>query len=314
MVQLAREKPRYGYRRLHVLLRRVGEAVNHKRLYRIYRAVRVARSEATLAMPMIPLATSCGGIVWGIIRPSGNTYTAMGRISLFVFLSFESSLLQASAGGVARAHHDWIDIVTALSTVTMAAFTIVTAFAVLAQVKSHHRRERAWLALESLKPSRELEFFNYERAHVEKIGLRRTEVICTLKNYGPSPARVADVRTRFEAVTGWDAFSTTPNHRRNDRPFNNIKGGYVVVPNDTFDFPIPFDSADGGRFPSDDEMELARKTGFFALYVSVSYIDVFRNKHETNFCYWFEYLERPPRNSSQGQFQLGGPPAYNEQT
>jgi putative transposase len=37
VVQLAREKPRYGYRRLHVLLRRVGEALNHKRLYRIYR-------------------------------------------------------------------------------------------------------------------------------------------------------------------------------------------------------------------------------------------------------------------------------------
>jgi putative transposase len=37
VVQLAREKPRYGYRRLHVLLRREGEAINHKRLYRIYR-------------------------------------------------------------------------------------------------------------------------------------------------------------------------------------------------------------------------------------------------------------------------------------
>jgi putative transposase len=37
VVELAREKPRYGYRRLHVLLRREGQAVNHKRLYRIYR-------------------------------------------------------------------------------------------------------------------------------------------------------------------------------------------------------------------------------------------------------------------------------------
>ena len=37
VVQLAREKPRFGYRRLHVLLRRGGERVNHKRLYRIYR-------------------------------------------------------------------------------------------------------------------------------------------------------------------------------------------------------------------------------------------------------------------------------------
>lgn len=37
IVQLAREKPRFGYRRIHVLLRRAGERVNHKRLYRIYR-------------------------------------------------------------------------------------------------------------------------------------------------------------------------------------------------------------------------------------------------------------------------------------
>ncbi len=35
---LAAEKPRYGYRRLGVLLRREGEAVNHKRVFRVYRA------------------------------------------------------------------------------------------------------------------------------------------------------------------------------------------------------------------------------------------------------------------------------------
>jgi putative transposase len=38
LVELAREKPRFGYRRLHVLLSRSGERVNHKRLHRIYRA------------------------------------------------------------------------------------------------------------------------------------------------------------------------------------------------------------------------------------------------------------------------------------
>jgi putative transposase len=37
LVKLAREQPRYGYRRLHVLLRRDGEHVNHKRVYRVYR-------------------------------------------------------------------------------------------------------------------------------------------------------------------------------------------------------------------------------------------------------------------------------------
>jgi putative transposase len=37
LVELAQEKPRYGYRRLHVLLRREGETVNHKRVHRVYR-------------------------------------------------------------------------------------------------------------------------------------------------------------------------------------------------------------------------------------------------------------------------------------
>jgi len=37
LVELAREKPRFGYRRLHVLLRRCGEHVNHKRVHRVYR-------------------------------------------------------------------------------------------------------------------------------------------------------------------------------------------------------------------------------------------------------------------------------------
>ena len=42
LVQLAREKPRFGYRRLHVLLRRSGEQVNHKRLHRVYREAGLA--------------------------------------------------------------------------------------------------------------------------------------------------------------------------------------------------------------------------------------------------------------------------------
>jgi putative transposase len=42
LVELAREKPRYGYRRLHVLLEREGEKVNHKRVHRIYREAGLA--------------------------------------------------------------------------------------------------------------------------------------------------------------------------------------------------------------------------------------------------------------------------------
>jgi putative transposase len=38
LTKLARQKPRFGYRRLGALLERAGEAVNHKRLFRVYRA------------------------------------------------------------------------------------------------------------------------------------------------------------------------------------------------------------------------------------------------------------------------------------
>ncbi len=41
MKAMAAERRRFGYRRLHVLLRREGFAVNHKRLFRIYREERL---------------------------------------------------------------------------------------------------------------------------------------------------------------------------------------------------------------------------------------------------------------------------------
>jgi putative transposase len=42
LVELAREKPRFGYRRLQVLLQRGGERVNHKRVHRVYREAGLA--------------------------------------------------------------------------------------------------------------------------------------------------------------------------------------------------------------------------------------------------------------------------------
>jgi putative transposase len=40
--ELAQHRPRFGYRRLQALLRREGEIVNHKRIYRLYRAAGLA--------------------------------------------------------------------------------------------------------------------------------------------------------------------------------------------------------------------------------------------------------------------------------
>ena len=64
MVALARERRRFGYRRLHVLLRREGHVVNHKKLFRLYREERLAvrrrggrkRAIGTRAPMLVPLA------------------------------------------------------------------------------------------------------------------------------------------------------------------------------------------------------------------------------------------------------------------
>ena len=42
LIELARQKPRYGYRRLQALLERRGWRVNHKRLERLYRQEHLA--------------------------------------------------------------------------------------------------------------------------------------------------------------------------------------------------------------------------------------------------------------------------------
>ena len=39
--ELAAERRRFGYRRLHILLRREGVEVNHKKLFRLYREERL---------------------------------------------------------------------------------------------------------------------------------------------------------------------------------------------------------------------------------------------------------------------------------
>jgi putative transposase len=55
MKKLAEEKPRYGYRQLHRLLRREGVRVNHKKVYRLYKreglGLRIKRRKRYAASP-----------------------------------------------------------------------------------------------------------------------------------------------------------------------------------------------------------------------------------------------------------------------
>jgi putative transposase len=62
MRELAKQRPRFGYRGLYRLLRRRGHAVNHKRVYRLYKreglSVRTRRRRRFAASPRIEVPTS----------------------------------------------------------------------------------------------------------------------------------------------------------------------------------------------------------------------------------------------------------------
>ena len=74
---LAAARVRYGYRRLHVLLRREGWRVNHKRVYRLYReeglGIRVKRRKKRVSVPrVVPAAgtPTAGALEHGFPEPT----------------------------------------------------------------------------------------------------------------------------------------------------------------------------------------------------------------------------------------------------
>ena len=64
LIELAGERRRFGYRRLHILLEREGFQANHKRVHRVYReaglAVRRRRKRARVAVERTPLQIPSG--------------------------------------------------------------------------------------------------------------------------------------------------------------------------------------------------------------------------------------------------------------
>jgi putative transposase len=79
LTELAHERRRFGYRRLHVLVRREGCAVNHKRVWRLYHkaglAVRRRRRRRGVAVDREPLTVpTAPNQVWSMdfsmVRPN----------------------------------------------------------------------------------------------------------------------------------------------------------------------------------------------------------------------------------------------------
>ena len=64
MRAIARERRRFGYRRLHVMLKREGHVVNHKKLFRLYREEKLVNGHRTIHIYGLPKFPCRTGSVW----------------------------------------------------------------------------------------------------------------------------------------------------------------------------------------------------------------------------------------------------------
>ncbi len=91
LVDLAWEKPRFGYRCLHVLLRRDGEQVNHKRVWRVYReaglCVKRRKRKRLVRAGVLAIATAANQ-EWALdfaadVLATGRTDRVLGVVDTF---------------------------------------------------------------------------------------------------------------------------------------------------------------------------------------------------------------------------------------
>jgi putative transposase len=92
LVAAAREKPRWSYRRLHIVLQREGSPVNHKRVYRVYREaglmIRRKRRKRLLRAGFARPAASGPNQEWALdfvhdAAESGRKFRALSVIDVY---------------------------------------------------------------------------------------------------------------------------------------------------------------------------------------------------------------------------------------
>jgi putative transposase len=108
LLQLAKDRPRYGYRFLHRKLRRQGYSYNHKRIYRLYRehglALRVRRRKRSAASPRTtPPRPTAANQQWAMDfvsdhLASGRTFRTLTVVDEFSRFS-PGVLVEHSIGG-----------------------------------------------------------------------------------------------------------------------------------------------------------------------------------------------------------------------
>lgn len=101
LLELAKEKPRYGYRRLHVLLLRAGTVANHKRVWRVYHesglSVKRRKRKRLVRVGPAPGAVSAPNQEWALDFVSDRLATGRSMRVLSVVDAFTRECIALEA-------------------------------------------------------------------------------------------------------------------------------------------------------------------------------------------------------------------------
>ena len=189
--------------------------------------------------------------------------------------------------------HRKLDWLNGISTLVIAAFAVVTAIAVIFQVRTARRIERAWITV-TIRHDTEMDKIVSQLLQVETANLE-----CVLLNCGRTSAQL----TRF-AVHNCVSKALDPNREPEYGEYVQLDG-MVLAPNDSFPMPIQIKQATLRAFDIN--------SGNLYVYGIVHYLDAFNKRHFTRFCLSSPTLVgREP--ATEIFFRRGGPPIYSRAT
>lgn len=202
--------------------------------------------------------------------------------------------------------------------VTIAGVIVTAIIAVIYgyQIKVTHDAERAWVLADERHKPEQLEWIDVAAAN--RI-YPRISFSWVIKNTGPTPARILDIKLRFHCVQSLNQLPRKPNYGSGKCTMlaEIPKDGSIISQNDTAKIATWFEGQNGEpSAPTQEQMDAVRTNRAFLIACGdIRYKDVFNRKHMTRFCDIY-HVQMPEgvRAPIKGWFSVGGPKSYNKTT
>jgi hypothetical protein len=195
---------------------------------------------------------------------------------------------QPEGGETAKPVHGIIDLINAISTAIIAAFTIAMAVFIYNQDRTAKLTNRAWIVADMESP------LPYEADKTVRFA-------CRLRNKGQTPAWIIDIGSRSAVFESEGQLPKIPQY---DRAIQTEEATVMT----------PDASLPQWFWLSSERLRLVEsgQLGYW-VFGFIRYRDIFDEEHETRYCFFF----KPALGGADPvtrDFYIGGPPKYNKVT